>query len=394
MGSCAPASRSRMVFTNCGTRFVTFWEQRGTGPMLPSPRPAFCREQDARGFVQGLFIFPLRDRIGDDARAHAETHHPVRKNGGADGDVELALAVESEIADGPRIKAARGLLDLRDDLAGAFLRGAGDRAARETRAQRRDVVDVRTQPAFDLRDEVEDLLVTLQPQEFAHGDASEFADRPEIVAFEVGYHYQFRDLLRRGEKIVGGLFIRIRFAAPGPGALDRTRDDLPPAHAQEQLGRRGEDGPPFQVQVSGIRRGGIMTERFVEIPRIAGKRGSELVGKIDLVDVPRRDVILRPPHPAAKLPARHLRFEKQARVRRRSVRNAEWELALSHPSSVTINERIIIKTEPEASVVIHPARGEPGGESVVGQAGPLARRDTGGKTPPRLFRMTGDDLRR
>ena len=50
---------------------------------------------------------------------------------GADGDVEVRAAVEADVADGAAVDAARGLLDLRDDLHGADLGRAGDRAAGE-----------------------------------------------------------------------------------------------------------------------------------------------------------------------------------------------------------------------------------------------------------------------
>ena len=83
-------------------------------------------------------------------------------NGGANGDIELALAVEPEPADCACIKAAGFGFEFSNDLACALLRRAGDRSAGETRPQCSHVIDILPQISIDGGDEMEDLLKAFQ----------------------------------------------------------------------------------------------------------------------------------------------------------------------------------------------------------------------------------------
>ena len=76
-------------------------------------------EQDAGGFVERLLPFLIRDGIRDDARADVEVRALRLHDHGADGDVELALAIEPKPT----------------ERAGVRPRGPGSRAAMISRAR-------------------------------------------------------------------------------------------------------------------------------------------------------------------------------------------------------------------------------------------------------------------
>ena len=86
-----------------------------------------------RDLGQGLVIFCSGVRQQRDAAAGMDARLAVAEHDRSDRDVGVHRAVEAEIADRPAIDAARHPLDLGDDLHGAQLRGAGDRAARKRR---------------------------------------------------------------------------------------------------------------------------------------------------------------------------------------------------------------------------------------------------------------------
>ncbi len=213
-------------------------------------------------------------------------------DGGADDDVELALAVEAEVADGSGVKASGGGFEVGDDLQSAFLRCAGDRPAGEASGDGVEVGDVGAELAFDGRDQVKDLFEALEAQEVGHAHAAVFADAPEIVAFQVGDHDEFGDFFGRGEQLVGGAFVAVGFRSPRAGAFDGTGDRVAAAEAQKSLRRSGEDGGAVEIEVSRVGSGRVVAKRFVERPSVAGKVGRKAVSEADLIDVACSDVVL------------------------------------------------------------------------------------------------------
>ncbi len=160
--------------------------------------------ENACCFVEGLFVLVLGDGVGDDAGADVEGDLISLLDGGADGDVPLAAAVEAEPADGAGVEAAGVGFEFGDDLAGAFFGCAGDAAAGEAGAEGVDVIDMRAQDAGDGGDEVKHLSEAFHAPEFGNGDAAEFADLAEVVAFEVGDHEELGTLFGRGGELTHG----------------------------------------------------------------------------------------------------------------------------------------------------------------------------------------------
>jgi len=86
---------------------------------------------DALCFQEGFAVFFLRLGVRDDSCAHmvGEEVTGAISHEGANGDVELRIAIEAEIADGPGIKPTRDGFEFRDDLNSPFFRGSGDASA-------------------------------------------------------------------------------------------------------------------------------------------------------------------------------------------------------------------------------------------------------------------------
>ena len=87
-------------------------------------------KRELGGDLQTAF-FPALER---EIAAFVTEHPAVLEQRGADGDAAIQVAVERKIADAAAIRAARGLLQLGDDLHGADLRRAADRAGGKSRA--------------------------------------------------------------------------------------------------------------------------------------------------------------------------------------------------------------------------------------------------------------------
>src|SRR5438874_13131513 len=125
--------------------------------MLWSPSCPFDHGAEATALVQGLAKFGLRVRVGDDRAADLITKPFAFDQHRADGNVKGTGPAASEIADGARVEAATGRLELVDQLHGADLGRAGDRTAGEQRADHVDRARVGPEAARDGRDQVMDL---------------------------------------------------------------------------------------------------------------------------------------------------------------------------------------------------------------------------------------------
>src|SRR5438132_11708418 len=93
--------------------------------------------------------FALGVRVGDDAATGVVANDAARYNRRPDGEAELEVATRVEEAEGAGVRAARDRLELADDFHGAHLGRAGDRAAREGRAQKLGETHVRPHPTDD-----------------------------------------------------------------------------------------------------------------------------------------------------------------------------------------------------------------------------------------------------
>src|SRR5580765_2720359 len=141
--------------------------------------------QNRHRLALGFFAFTQRLRIGHDSRAGLYERSPVFQNHRTQRNATIAIPVEAEPADRPRIKTASSFLQLGDDLHGANLRCARNGAGGKGRAKGVEGGQTITQPRLDVRNDVHDVAVTLDRHLLGHADAADLRDPAEIVSREV-----------------------------------------------------------------------------------------------------------------------------------------------------------------------------------------------------------------
>ncbi len=121
----------------------------------------------------------------------------------ADGDAEVQVAGEVDVADRAGVDVAPRRLELREDLHRADLRRARDRAGREARHQRVEVVAIVGELPVDRRDQVHDVRVALERHVLRHPHRAELADPAEVVAPEIDEHDVLGALLLVALQLLG-----------------------------------------------------------------------------------------------------------------------------------------------------------------------------------------------
>src|SRR5437763_14085850 len=101
----------------------------------------------------------------------------------------------AEIADRAGIDPALRSLQFADNLHRAYLGRAGDRARRESRAQRVEGREIRAQLAGDVRYQVHDVRIALDLHKLRDLYTSRRTDAPDIVAAQVCQHDMLGALL-------------------------------------------------------------------------------------------------------------------------------------------------------------------------------------------------------
>ena len=159
--------------------------------------------------VHALHVLAGGIGVGHDARAGLQQGHAVAHDDRAQRDAGVERAVEADVAERAGIDPAAGALDGGDQLHGAHLGRAADRARGERRLQQRERVLALAQVAVDLRDEVHDVRVALDLEQLGDAHAAGLADAAEVVARQVDEHQMLGALLLVGlelvrERVVGG----------------------------------------------------------------------------------------------------------------------------------------------------------------------------------------------
>jgi hypothetical protein len=193
---------------------------------------------------------------------------------------------------GARVRRAPHGLDPLDQLHRADLRCAGDRAARERRAQEVERVPVLLQRARDGRDQVLDGSGAFQPAQARHAHASRHADAPEVVAQDVHDHHVLGTVLRTAEELASERPVSVAGTAARSRALDRMRPDVARlVQRQERLGRGGQERAPASrcvrtdVQERGERRRVARAKLAVDGPRLATERRFQAARDVRLVEL-------------------------------------------------------------------------------------------------------------
>ena len=200
----------------------------------------------------------------------------------ADGDAQLAFAVEAEIANRAAVRPARNRLQFVNDFHGADFRRAGDAAARKSRRERGKMRHVLPQPAFDGGNEVLHLRESFQLGDFRRLHGAEFADLAQIISEQVRDHHQFGEFLGIGLEFVGELRVARRVGIARARALDGSRDNVRTAHAQELFRRRRRDLEIAAIEKRGKRRWRDGAQCLKQFP--AGSRSAGLPTGVFLLE--------------------------------------------------------------------------------------------------------------
>ena len=133
--------------------------------------------------------------IGDDAAADAHLARAAGEHHGADRHVELGVAGRRDMADGAGIDAARTRLELADDLHGAHLGRAGDRAAGEQGAEHVLEPHVGPELGLDAGSHLMHRAVGLDREQVGDLDRADLRHAAEIVAQQIDDHQVLGALL-------------------------------------------------------------------------------------------------------------------------------------------------------------------------------------------------------
>src|SRR6266513_4794490 len=79
--------------------------------------------------IDGLLVFQLWVRVGDNTRASLKVRFLVFQHGAAQRDARIEITVEAKITDRARVAAAPGFFQVSDNLHGADFRRARYRAS-------------------------------------------------------------------------------------------------------------------------------------------------------------------------------------------------------------------------------------------------------------------------
>ena len=150
----------------------------------------------------------------------------VANKGGANRDGKVGVAGKVEVADHAAEDTAVGRLELVDNLEGAWLRRARQRAGRKSRLEHIDETLVFANMPLDRRNKVHDVAEAVNRHELANRDRVRFANLEQVVAREVDQHQVLGALLGVSEQILGRCLVGIHTLAARARAGDWVHDGL------------------------------------------------------------------------------------------------------------------------------------------------------------------------
>ena len=171
----------------------------------------------------------------------------VLVNEGANGDVELAFSIVTEVADGSGVEPSRDGFEFGDDFGGAFFGGAGDGSSGEAGGEGGESRVFWGEGAADGGDEVVDVLEFFELKDVGDFHGAVLADLPEVIAQEVGDHDEFSAFFFGVLEVVGGLGIAGGIWVAWASAFDGAGFDLVSSDVEEGFGGGGEDFAAVEV---------------------------------------------------------------------------------------------------------------------------------------------------
>ncbi len=187
------------------------------------------------GLVFGFGVFVGGIGVGDDGAADVEVEAVARGVDGADGDTAAEVTVEADGRDGPAVTTARDRFQRGDDLHGADLGCAGDRATRETGGEHFGGSRSGAGRGDDARLEVVDGRERTQDDEFGYPDRAGGGDAAEVITEDVDNHDVFGTVFGAGAQRGGELAVLEGIGAARAGAFDGAGFDVVEIAVQEGL---------------------------------------------------------------------------------------------------------------------------------------------------------------
>ena len=245
--------------------------------------PASGRLDDGPCLQHAFLELGARVGPGGDSPAGADPDPVAADLERPDRHVQLEARHRARVADRARVGLAPGRLELGYHAHRLDLGRTGDRAGRERRAQQLGVADSFPKRALDARHQVPDAGRRARRRQLRHADAAVLAHAPEVVPHEVDDHHVLGAVLDRlGER--GPCTLAAR-----RGPLDRLRQDLAAATAQEELGGEAAEGAPGAADEGGVAWGERPRRAREQVGRVALEARVEPQADVRLEDLTGRD---------------------------------------------------------------------------------------------------------
>src|SRR6185437_14624476 len=190
------------------------------------------------GLVQGLLIFLGGVGVGDDSRSGLQICPLAFHEHGADGNAGVEVSGKIGVEDGATVNAAAGGLELFDDLHGANLGSAAERACGKAGGEGIERVHAGAQFAFERGDDVHDVGVSLHIHEVVDLHGTVFTYAPQIIAAKIHQHYMLGAFLFIVEHLLLKAKIFRFVCAARMSACNGTVFELAAGGADEHFWRR------------------------------------------------------------------------------------------------------------------------------------------------------------
>src|SRR6266513_3858511 len=242
--------------------------------------------------IDGLLVFQLWVRVGDNTRASLKVGFPVFQHGAAQRDARIEITVEPKITDRARVAAASGLFQVSDNLHGADFRCARHRASGKCSLNEIKRSAAGAQTPGHIRNDVHDVTVTLDLHHLGHTHCAEIRNSSNIVARKIDKHDVLGAFLGIGEQFRSVAFVLCCGRTAGARPRDWANLNRFVCQPDMHLRRAANERKIVSFKTKHVRRGINETEAAIKIERVTIEIGLEALRQDNLKDVAAADVFL------------------------------------------------------------------------------------------------------
>jgi len=179
------------------------------------------------GLVEGFLIFRIGVGIGDDPRPGLNEDTVILKQQGPNGNPEIQIAAEAEIAHRPAVGTPLIRFQLLDNLHRPDLGRPGQGACGKGGPDDVETILAIGKLRLHMRDKVHDMGITLHCHELVHLHAAGPGNPPEVVSSQIHKHHMFGLFLGVLKKFVGQRPVLLLRFAPPPSTGDGRSSATP-----------------------------------------------------------------------------------------------------------------------------------------------------------------------